>query len=84
MAKASMIVITSVPFGYGNLSNLESALEAVKLGVQTYVIDEEPIDVRDFTGGKATALMDELKKAWRCFHQTRLRTARLWSTQTMT
>src|SRR5208283_5298942 len=49
MAKASMIVITSVPFGYGNLSNLESAFEAVKLGVQTYIIDEEPIDVRDFT-----------------------------------
>ena len=62
MTKASMIVITSVPFGYGNLSNLESAFEAVKLGVQTYIIDEEPIDVRDFTGGKATALMNELKK----------------------
>ena len=62
LAKASMIVITSVPFGYGNLSNLESAFEAVKLGVQTYIIDEEPIDVRDFTGGKATALMNELKK----------------------
>jgi iron complex transport system ATP-binding protein len=62
MAKSSMIVITSVPFGYGNLSNLESAFEAVKLGVQTYIIDEEPIDVRDFTGGKATALMQELKK----------------------
>ncbi len=28
-----MIVITSVPFGYGNLSNLESAFEAVKQGV---------------------------------------------------
>jgi iron complex transport system ATP-binding protein len=62
MTKASIIVITSVPFGYGNISNLESAFEAVKLGVQTYIIDEEPIDGRDFTGGKATALMQELKK----------------------
>ena len=62
MAKSSMIVITSVPFGYGNISNLESAFEAVKLGIQTYIIDEEPIDGRDFTGGKATVLMQELKE----------------------
>ena len=62
MTKSGVVVITSVPFGYGNLSNLESALEAVKRGVQTYVIDEEPIEARDFTVGKATALMQELKK----------------------
>ena len=62
MTKAGFIVITSVPFGYGNLSNLESALAAVKLGVQTYVIEEEPIESRDFTSGKATALMAELRK----------------------
>jgi len=60
--KAAMLVITSVPFGYGNLPNLETSLEAVKRGVRTYVIDEVPIEVRDFTGGKATALMAELRK----------------------
>jgi iron complex transport system ATP-binding protein len=62
MKKAGFMVITSVPFGYGNLPNLESALEAVKHGVQTYVIEEESIEGRDFTSGKATALMEELKK----------------------
>ena len=62
MTKAGFIVITSVPFGYGNLPNLESALEAVKQGIPTYVIEEEPIESRDFTGGKATALMEELRK----------------------
>jgi iron complex transport system ATP-binding protein len=62
MIKAAFVVITSVPFGYGNLPNLESALEAVKRGTQTYVIEEEPIESRDFTGGKATALMTELRK----------------------
>jgi iron complex transport system ATP-binding protein len=62
MKKSGFIVITSVPFGYGNLPNLESALEAVKEGVQTYVIEEESIEGRDFTGGKATTLMEELKK----------------------
>lgn len=62
ISEASIVVITSVPFGTGNLPNLELALEAVKRGIQTYVIDEEPVEKRDFTGGKATALMAELKK----------------------
>ena len=65
--KSAIIVVTSVPFGYGNLSNLETALEAVKRGTRTYVIDEVPIESRDFTAGKATALMAELKKAGAIF-----------------
>jgi iron complex transport system ATP-binding protein len=65
--KSAIIVVTSVPFGYGNLSNLETALDAVKRGIRTYVINEIPIESRDFTGGKATALMIELKKAGAIF-----------------
>ena len=60
--KAAIIVLTSVPFGYGNLSNIEAALEAVKRGIRTYVIDEVPVESRDFTGGIATTMMAELKK----------------------
>lgn len=65
--KSAIIVVTSVPFGYGNLSNLETALDAVKRGIKTYVIDEVPIESRDFTRGKATAIMTELKKAGAIF-----------------
>jgi len=65
--KSAIIVVTSVPFGYGNLSNLETALDAVKRGIRTYVIDEVPIESRDFTGGKATSLMTELKKTGAIF-----------------
>jgi cobalamin transport system ATP-binding protein len=65
--KSAIIVVTSVPFGYGNISNLETALDAVKQGIKTYVIDEVPIESRDFTGGKATALMLELKNAGAIF-----------------
>jgi iron complex transport system ATP-binding protein len=65
--KSAIIVITSVPFGYGNISNLEMALDAVKQGIRTYVIDEVPIESRDFTAGKATALTTELKKAGAIF-----------------
>jgi iron complex transport system ATP-binding protein len=62
ISKAAIVVITSVPFGYGNLSNLEAALWAVKQGIKTYIVDEVPIEGRDFTGGKATALIAELRK----------------------
>ena len=59
--QAAIIVVTSVPFGLGNLSNLEAALDAVKKGTKTYVIDEIPIEERDFTNGKATAIFTELR-----------------------
>ncbi len=74
ISKASMVVLTSVPFGHGNLRNLEAALEAAKRGVPTYVIDELPIESRDFTGGKAKALLLELKNEGAIFvkHQSEL------------
>ena len=70
--KSAIIVVTSVPFGYGNLSNLETALDAVKRGIRTYVINEVPIESRDFTGGKATALIGGVEEGWCYFHQTSL------------
>jgi iron complex transport system ATP-binding protein len=62
ISEASTVVLTSVPFGDGNLQNLEAALAAVKIGIPTFVIEEVPIDRRDFTGGKAKALLAELKR----------------------
>ena len=59
--KASMVVLTSVPFGHGNIQNLEAARLALEKGIPTFVIDELPIEKRDFTQGKATALLVELK-----------------------
>jgi iron complex transport system ATP-binding protein len=61
ISKASTVVLTSVPFGYGNLQNLEAAREALDRGIPTFVIEEVPIERRDFTGGKASALLTELK-----------------------
>jgi iron complex transport system ATP-binding protein len=61
IGKASMVVLTSVPFGYGNLQNLEAAKEALSWGVPTFVIEEVPIERRDFTQGKAKVLLMELK-----------------------
>jgi iron complex transport system ATP-binding protein len=59
--EASLVVLTSVPFGFGNLQNLEAAIVAVEQGIPTFVIDEVPIEKRDFTKGKAKALLEELR-----------------------
>jgi iron complex transport system ATP-binding protein len=60
MRKASRIIITSAPFGLGNLQNLIAAKEALKNGIPTYIVDEVPIQKRDFTDGKAAKLLAEL------------------------
>jgi iron complex transport system ATP-binding protein len=59
--KASTVVVTSVPFGHGNLQNLEAAKEALSKGIPVFVIDEVPIESRDFTKGQATACFGDLK-----------------------
>ena len=61
ISEASLVVLTSVPFGFGNLQNLEAAIAAVEQGIPTFVIDEVPIEKRDFTKGKAKALLEELR-----------------------
>jgi iron complex transport system ATP-binding protein len=43
MSKASTVVLTSVPFGFGNLQNLEATRESLERGIPTFIIDEVPI-----------------------------------------
>jgi iron complex transport system ATP-binding protein len=59
--KADAVILTSVPFGYGNLRNLEAAMDALEKGITTFVIEEVPIKRRDFTRGKAERLLRKLK-----------------------
>jgi iron complex transport system ATP-binding protein len=61
MYKASTIVLAPVPFGHGNLRNLEAAKEALERGIPVFVVNEVPIESRDFTQGSATTLFNELK-----------------------
>jgi iron complex transport system ATP-binding protein len=61
ISKASAVVLTAIPFGYGNLRNLEAAKEALERGIPTFVIEEVPIEQRDFTKGKAEKHLTELK-----------------------
>jgi len=61
ISRADAVVLTSVPFGYGNLRNLEAAKEALEKGIPTFVIEEKSAEGRDFTGGKAVKQLIELK-----------------------
>ena len=58
---AKVIVVSNVPFGYGNLKNLEAAKAALERGKTTVIVEETPIQQRDFTNGKAQGLFKELK-----------------------
>ena len=60
--KASAVVIASVPFGYGNLQNLKTARKALEKKIPVYIINELPIERRDFTNGIATELFHDMKK----------------------
>ncbi|GBC75324.1 putative siderophore transport system ATP-binding protein YusV [archaeon HR06] len=61
ISKADMVIMTSFPFGKGNLPNLDAALEALKMGKEVLVIDDPPIEDRDFTQGEAKRKYKELK-----------------------
>ena len=60
MAASDTIVIADVPFGSGNLANLELAVEMQRAGKQVVLLDSGDIGSRDYTGGEAGKLMAEL------------------------
>lgn len=62
MASAQTIVVTAVPFGFGNLANLELAQEAQERGKSIVLIDAGDPAKRDYTEGAATALFARLAK----------------------
>jgi iron complex transport system ATP-binding protein len=62
MRAASLVVVADAPFGPGNVENLRLAVEAVREGIRTIAIDQVPVEERDFTGGRATDLWQELRR----------------------
>lgn len=58
---ADCLVLANIPFGEGNLANLKACAEAVKNGIPIVIIEEEEVSHRDFTGGKASRIYNQLK-----------------------
>jgi len=57
---ADVVLVTSIPFGRGNLRNLEAAVRARGVGRRVLLIDEPPIAGRDFTDGQAIDLQRQI------------------------
>ncbi|MEM2210443.1 MAG: ABC transporter ATP-binding protein [Nitrososphaerales archaeon] len=60
--KVDAVILTATPFGQGNLMNILAADEALRRGLSVIVINEPPIENRDFTNGEATKLILKLKE----------------------
>jgi iron complex transport system ATP-binding protein len=56
IAASSLLVVCDPPIGPGNLVNIDLALEAARSGVRTLLLEQIPMEERDFTGGQATAV----------------------------
>jgi iron complex transport system ATP-binding protein len=61
--EADVVVVTGIPFGRGNLRNLEAAVRARGFGRRVLLIDDPPIPGRDFADGEAMALQRQLVNA---------------------
>lgn len=61
MAEADLLVVCDAPFGPGNVANLRLALATARSGVQTILLEQIPIEERDFTGGEASQTWSELR-----------------------
>lgn len=61
LKEAEVIILANIPFGYGNLKNL-TCLEEVTPNQVLIFIEEDNIEVRDYTGGNATEIFNKYKK----------------------
>ena len=57
-----VVVVCDPPVGPGNVRNLELALVAARRGTAVVLLDAIPIAERDFTGGRATVLWEQLRE----------------------
>lgn len=58
--KADVVVLTDVPIGHGNLSNVQAALDAVSSGKTVLLLKPNLISTRDFTDGHASQIVGEI------------------------
>lgn len=59
---ADACIMVSIPFGRGNLKNLEALSLAREWGKPVLVVEEQDIEERDFTGGQAVRIYNGLKE----------------------
>lgn len=60
ISEAEACILVNIPFGRGNLKNLEALSLALERSIPVLIIEEQEIGERDFTGGKAAHLYNSL------------------------
>jgi iron complex transport system ATP-binding protein len=60
--EAEAAIVTDFPVGPGNVKNLEAALRALEWGKKVFVLNGATISERDFVGGKAKQMVEDLIK----------------------
>jgi iron complex transport system ATP-binding protein len=68
MTAASLLLICDAPFGPGNEENLRLATRALDQGVPGILLEQVPIEERDFTEGRASTLWGGLRERCRIAH----------------
>jgi iron complex transport system ATP-binding protein len=61
ISKADVVILTSIPFGFGNIKNLDAVHFGLEHDKPVLVLNESPIGIRDFTKGVAKKKMGLLK-----------------------
>ena len=59
--KAALTVVPPIPFGVGNLRNLEAVEKALEQGCPVAILAHTPDIMWDFTGGEAGRILERLK-----------------------
>lgn len=62
LARADIIIVMPIPFGNGNLGNLQQAREAGLAGKTIILVGGNDLAGRDFTGGKANQVYQDMLK----------------------
>jgi len=63
MVGSLAVVLANIPFGPGNLRNLEAAAEAAWRGIPLVIVEGDGVACRDYTGGRAAASLQRLESA---------------------
>ena len=59
---SDIIILSSTAYGSGNLKNLKSAYEALKMGKNVYLVNNYKGDYKfDYTDGEAQCILDKMK-----------------------
>lgn len=62
MRRAAVVVVCDAPYGPGNVGNLVAAAVVAEEGGRVCLLEQVPVEERDFTGGEATRLWRALRE----------------------